>query len=116
MLKFFVLSFSKQIKNMKKIHHLVSVLAMLIVIISTQLDASNRQNNFYAYSPEGKTNFKLSEEQILIKFSSNVSFDQQAALLKTEPLLLPLTKDMLLPAPKVTVAKINGTIGEEKFN
>jgi hypothetical protein len=36
-------------------------------------------------------------------------------ILKSESLLQPLTKEMLLPSPKVTVAKTNGNVGEEKL-
>ena len=77
--------------------------------------AGNKPNNYFSYSPDGKVNFNLCETQILIKFLPNVSFEDQARLLKSESLLQALTKDMLLPAPKVTVAKTNGNVGEEKM-
>ncbi len=67
--------------------------------------ATNKPNNYFSYSPDGKVNFNLCETQILIKFLPNVNFEDQARLLKSESLLQALTKDMLLPAPKVTVAK-----------
>jgi subtilisin family serine protease len=77
--------------------------------------ASNKPDNYYSYSPDGKLNFKLSETQILIKFLPNVSFEEQERVLKAESLLLPLTKEMMLPSPKVTIAKTNGIVGEEKL-
>lgn len=77
--------------------------------------ASNKPDNFYAYSPDGKVDFKLSETQILIKFFEGVTFEQQAALMRSEILLKPLSKEMLLPAPKVTIATFNGNVGEEKL-
>ena len=56
--------------------------------------AGNKPNNYFSYSPDGKVNFNLCETQILIKFLPNVSFEDQARLLKSESLLQALTKDM----------------------
>lgn len=88
---------------------------ILLCIFNVNLGfANSKPDNYYSYSPDGKLNFKLSETQILIKFLPQVNFDEQARILKSESLLQPLTKDMLLPSPKVTVAKPMGML--EKKN
>jgi subtilisin family serine protease len=91
-------------------------LMLLCITLPSIGFASSKPDNFYSYSPDGKLNFKLSETQILIKFLPQVNFEQQARILKSESLLQPLTKDMLLPSPNVTVAITNGNVGEEKLN
>jgi subtilisin family serine protease len=92
-----------------------SILLLWCISLANVSFAINKPNDYYSYSPDGKVNFNLSETQILIKFLPNVNFDEQARILKTESLLQPLTKEMLLPAPKVTIAKTNGNVGEEKL-
>jgi subtilisin family serine protease len=97
--------------------NLLIKLMMLLCISNFNIGiAANKPDNYYAYTPDGKVDFKISETQILIKFIDGVSFEQQANFLRNESLLKPLTKQMLLPAPKVTVALTEGNIGEEKLN
>jgi len=90
-------------------------LMLLSVSLQTIGFASNKPDNYYSYSPDGRQNFKLGETQILIKFLPQVNFEEQERFLKNESLLQPLTREMLLPSPKVTVAKTNGNLGEEKL-
>lgn len=63
-------------------------------------------SKIYHHTPDGKTYFELSDKKILVKFSSQISFDQQARIFANEPLLKPLTKDMIMPAPKVVLAEL----------
>jgi subtilisin family serine protease len=100
---------------MKKKLLLIKLILLAFIGINNVSIASIHLNNYYSYSPDGKQHFKLSEEQILIKFVSGVSFQEQANLLNNESLLQPLTKEMLLPSPQVTIAKTNGFVGEEKL-
>lgn len=64
-------------------------------------------SKIYHHTPDGKTYFELSDKKILVKFSSQISFDQQVRILAKETLLRPLTKEMVMPAPKVVIAELN---------
>ena len=101
---------------MKK--QILLLLAFLFGVIS-YTQAQEKKNdpveNYFSYSPDGKQHFTLSEEQIIIKFLPGVSFEQQANILKSEVVLKPLTKDMLMPSPAVTIAQVNGNVGAEQL-
>ena len=72
------------------------------------------QNEAYYYSPEGKVRLTLSTKKIIVKFVEGTSFEEQSHILKTEKNIVPLTADMQLPAPKVSLALLenNTTITE----
>lgn len=101
---------------MKKKRVLFNCIILICLGIANLSFASTHPGNFYSYTPDGKQHYQLSGDQILIRFFPGVTFQEQAAVLKTETLLMPLTKEMQLPSPQVTVAKTNGNIGEEKLN
>jgi subtilisin family serine protease len=98
-----------------KIIFLINCIIIAILGYATSGFASNHPDNYFYYSPDGRQNFQLSQNQILIKFIPGTSFEQQTNLLKSETLLQALSKEMMLPAPQVTIAKTNGNVGEEKL-
>lgn len=77
--------------------------------------AGNAAGKFYHYTPDGKTFFELSDQKILVKFSSQISFEKQARILSGEPLLRPLTKEMVMPAPKVVLAELKKGTPEKEI-
>lgn len=66
------------------------------------------ESNFYSYTPEGKVTYDLSTEKILVKFKDGIGFEKQQQLLKAFPQIAPLTKDMLLPSPKLSLLSLSG--------
>jgi len=91
--------------------HYLSLLTIAIGIVL--LGTVAQAQSFYAHLPEGKVVFETSNTQILVKFDANTSFNRQQEILATESLLAPLTKEMQLPAPVVTVAQIAQTNASE---
>ena len=94
---------------------LFALLLMATAFSQAQEKKSSSLNHFYSYSPNGIENYSVSEEQIIIKFLPDVSFEQQSAILKSETLLQPLTRDMMMPSPKVTIAKTVGNVEKNKL-
>jgi hypothetical protein len=70
---------------------------------------------YYHYTPDGKAFFELSGQKILIKFQPQISFEEQSRILSKEQLLLPLTKEMALPAPKVLLAELRKGATEKQI-
>ena len=70
------------------------------------LQPSYAQNTYYA--PEGQTILEVSTEKVLIKFHESVTFEEKQAVFERFNQLTPLTADMVLPAPKVVLAKLQG--------
>jgi len=74
------------------------------------------EKDYYSYSPDGKLEYSISKKKILVKFSEGLSFLEQSNIVKDFPLLKTLSKEMLLPSPKVAVLEFNDdVISEEKI-
>ncbi|MBN8566005.1 MAG: S8 family serine peptidase, partial [Flavobacteriales bacterium] len=99
----------------KQILLLLAFLFWVIGYAQAPEKKSDLVENYFSYSPDGKQYFTLSEDQIIIKFLPGVSFEQQAKILRSEVLLQPLTKDMLMPSPAVTIAQLNGNVEAEQL-
>ena len=71
-------------------------------------------STYYAYCPDGKINFNLSTEKILIKFKEDIDYATQTKILSAVKNLQPVQKEMFLPSPKVVIAQTNGKALNEK--
>ena len=65
-----------------------------------------------AYTPDGKVEFMLSTEKILIAFTDGTSFLEKQQILASEKSILQLKAEDVLPSPDVTMAKIALQNGE----
>jgi hypothetical protein len=113
-----ILASSQQFKLTKMKKQILLLFAVLLTgtaFSQAQERKSDPINNYFSYSPDGRENYVLSEEQIIIKFLPGVSFEQQSDILKSEALLQHLSVDMMLPSPKVTIAKTTSLLGVEKL-
>ncbi|MEM6965933.1 MAG: S8 family serine peptidase [Bacteroidota bacterium] len=75
---------------------------VLVLYFSFGINAQN----FY-YAPEGKAFMKVSTEQVLIQFQPDVGFETQKQILSSFEAITPLTRNDLLPAPQLTIAKLS---------
>ena len=62
----------------------------------------------YSYGPDGKNEFVQAEDRILIRFADGLSFAEKAGILTKERSVNKLSKEDVLPAPDVTIAKVSG--------
>lgn len=90
-------------------------LTTLLVLLILSLTALSQTTTYY-HSTEGKIRLNLSTKKIIVKFVEGISFEEQSRILKTEKNILPLTADMLLPAPKVTLAVLEPGTSIAKLN
>jgi hypothetical protein len=72
-------------------------------------------NQIYHHTPDGRTYFELSGQKILIKFAPEISLEEQARILSEEKMLMPITKEMALPAPKVLMAELQKGATEKEI-
>ena len=85
-------------------------LALMCLIIAS---ASAKDGQYYSYGPDGKNEFTQAEDKILIRFVDGLSFADKAAILAGEKSIKPLSKEDVLPAPEVTIAKVQGLSSDE---
>ncbi len=78
---------------------------LLTTLIFFFLTTSFSKGQAYYYPEEGKSSMQFSKEKMLICFKSGTSFEKQKAIIHQFEVLLPLTKEMLLPSPRVVIAK-----------
>jgi subtilisin family serine protease len=69
-----------------------------------------------AYTPDGKVEFILSTEKILIAFEDGLSITDQKNILSAEKGIQQLKLEDLLPSPNVTIARIQLQSGETVGN
>jgi subtilisin family serine protease len=69
-----------------------------------------------AYTPDGKVEFILSTEKILIAFEDGLSITDQQNILSAEKGIQQLKLEDLLPSPNVTIARIQLQSGETVGN
>ncbi len=79
----------------------ITTLIVLFFFISTSLFSQN-----YYYSPEGKATMEVSTSKLLVKFVEGTDFAAQQQFLSREARIQPLTADMLLPAPKISLVDL----------
>jgi hypothetical protein len=67
------------------------------------------------YTGDGKLNSPISTSKVLVKFKDGLSKSSISAVLAKEPLLEPLTDEMMLPSPKIVVAELKGIATEQQI-
>ncbi|MFM1876230.1 MAG: hypothetical protein RL266_1967 [Bacteroidota bacterium] len=95
---------TNQIDLNMKTRFIFSALFLFVFSISTFAG----DKHIYSYGPDGKNEFVRSNDRILIRFADGLSFADKAAILSAEKGLEALSKEDVLPAPDVTIAKVSG--------
>lgn len=72
----------------------------------------NAQSQNFYYSPEGKTILQVSTQKILVQFKSGTDFNEQQQILADFKELKSFTRDMMLPAPEVTLLDLENVSSE----
>lgn len=72
-------------------------------------------NEIFNYTPEGKNYYTLSTSQILIKFKKDLTFAQKQSILASEKAIIALKDKDVLPAPDVTIARVQGMNDETLY-
>ena len=72
----------------------------------------NANSQDFYYSPEGKTILQVSQQKILVQFKSGTSFTEQQQILTDHKEIKPITRDMMLPAPQITLVDLQGVSSE----
>ncbi|MBK7762450.1 MAG: S8 family serine peptidase [Bacteroidetes bacterium] len=83
---------------------------------NTKTTHDGNLKTFYSYTPDGRIDYEVSNQKILVKFKTSISFNEQTEIVGKYPLLKSLKPEMLLPSPKVSLLEINGAnISTEKI-
>ncbi|MCC7429805.1 S8 family serine peptidase, partial [bacterium] len=90
-----------------------TITKLLLASLLSVSSLANAKEYFY-YSPEGRTTLELSTKKIVVKFDEKLSFEQKKQLLAHENLLKPLTKEMEIPAPKLTLLELRDNLNKEQ--
>ncbi len=73
----------------------------------------NAQSQDFYYSPEGKTFLQVSKQKILVQFKSGTDFTEQQQILSNHKEIKSFTRDMMLPAPEITLLDIENVASED---
>lgn len=103
--------------NLQKTIRIIKKSALFFLILFVTINSANAQEkSLYSYGPDGKVEYQLSKSKIVVKFKDNFSYSQQAQVVKGLSLLKPLTREMLLPSPKVSILEfVTDNISYEKI-
>ncbi len=88
---------------MKK-QFLYSIAFLFLVVIS----ASAKDAVYFSYGPEGKNQFAQAEDRILVKFQEGMTFSEKSELLSKFSSIKSLEKGDVLPAPDVSIVRLDG--------
>lgn len=80
----------------------------ILFLLFSLLNARASDFKIYSYGPDGKHEFVQSKSQILIHFIDGLSFETKASILAEYKGIQVLSKEDVLPAPNVTIARIDG--------
>ncbi|MFK7775199.1 MAG: S8 family serine peptidase [Saprospiraceae bacterium] len=72
----------------------------------------NANSQDFYYSPEGKSFLQVSQQKILVQFKAGTNFTEQQQILSEHKEIKPITRDMVLPAPKVTLVDLQNVSSE----
>ena len=90
-------------------------ISLILALLFCLASITNAQNFYYA--PEGKAILEVSTQKILIKFQDHIDFNTQQQILAEETQIVPLKREMMLPAPLVTIADLqNVNSAAEVYN
>ena len=90
-----------------------SVTTFFVIALLCLFSSVVAQNHFYG--PEGVVRMPLSKEKILIQFAKGVDYNTQQQILAGANTILPLQREMVLPAPKITIAHLTNIQHEEEI-
>ena len=97
--------------------NLLGILSSIIILLTISTEGNSQSNKIYAYSPDGRVFFELSEEKVLIQFSETASFETIQKALQSEPFLKSIKREMVMPSPKNAVfAELTKSISENDYN
>ncbi|GEM_PF-456995 len=110
---------------MIRIVSLCLITGLLLFGVTGQAVAQDRgdvSNTLDRFSPErltldipaGRSTFQLSTRQVLIKFHEDIPLEVQQDILRNEEALQPFSEEMMLPAPRVALAKLREGISEQE--
>lgn len=71
--------------------------------------------SYFFYGPNGKNSFELNNSRVLIKFRYDISFEEKSKILAELGVFKPLSREMDLPAPKVTLAEPAKNLDEKSL-
>lgn len=83
----------------------------LFVLVLLSFHGFAIDGKIYSYGPDGKNFFTEANDRILVQFTAGLSFDQKAEILAKEA-GLKLDSQDVLPAPDVSMVKVNGLDSE----
>lgn len=69
---------------------------------------------YFYYGPEQIEVFSLSTQKIIVRFQDDLTYEQKAAIVGNESALTPLTEEMNMPAPKVSLIPISKSVREQE--
>lgn len=72
----------------------------------------NAHSQDFYYSPEGKTILQISTQKILVQFKSGTDFAEQQQILANYKEIKSFTRDMMLPAPEITLLDLENVSSE----
>ena len=90
----------------------VSLFTLMTLVCLFAIDAEANDPITSAYTPDGRVEFALSTEQVLISFQSGLTFQEKQAILSSEKNIQQLKADDILPSPEVTIARVQLQAGE----
>ena len=85
----------------------LSLFALMTLVCLFAITAEAKDPTTTAHTPDGKVEFQLSEEKILISFEDGLSFTDKQAILSSERTIEQLKESDILPSPDVTIAKVS---------
>lgn len=95
---------------------LILLLTVFIIGKSSGLEKDQKALAFYSYTPDGRTEYQLSHQKVLVKFKEHVSIADQSNIVARYRMLKSFNRDMALPSPKVSILEIaDTTISAEKI-
>ncbi len=72
----------------------------------------NANSQDFYYSPEGKTFLQVSTQKILVQFKAGTDFNEQKQILANHKEIKSFTREMMLPAPEVTLLDLQNVSSE----
>ncbi|MFT4525747.1 MAG: subtilisin family serine protease, partial [Bacteroidia bacterium] len=85
---------------------------LMPILFLAMMTAQAKEPTSTALTPDGRIEFKVSTEKILIAFEDGLSLIDQQQILSSEQGIQRLKSEDLLPSPNVTIAKVNLQNGE----
>lgn len=94
------------------------MMAMIFVIMALFGPAQQgfgQSKKYYSNTPQGKAYYELSKQKILVAFRTDVPVSEQNRILGKMKEIKPITKEMILPSPQVTMAELQPGLTESEI-